>query len=187
MQGAGGCPSSFLHARLSPTDEEVGGHKGMEVFVQRPEFRALNVGFALDEGEWWQSWNKDVSPLGLYPSACWHHPLGTGTQHGFQGHPRGFLPLSSDAPGASLEGRCCQGRAGGGTSWHPCAPLTPRLCPLQGWPAHLTPSVSSMARRARGVSSCVSTTPSLAPLCAGAVVLPRLSAQHLPLPPRPQG
>lgn len=33
------------------TDEEVGGHKGMELFVKRPEFQALRAGFALDEGE----------------------------------------------------------------------------------------------------------------------------------------
>ena len=51
--GGPGTPRSFLHTRLSPADEEVGGHKGMEIFVQRPEFRALNVGFALDEGKWW--------------------------------------------------------------------------------------------------------------------------------------
>ncbi|EOA95612.1 Aminoacylase-1, partial [Anas platyrhynchos] len=38
-----------IHLTFVP-DEEVGGHKGMEMFVQRPEFRALNVGFALDEG-----------------------------------------------------------------------------------------------------------------------------------------
>uniref|UniRef100_A0A8C5SUT6 Aminoacylase 1 n=1 Tax=Laticauda laticaudata TaxID=8630 RepID=A0A8C5SUT6_LATLA len=35
---------------LFPADEEVGGHKGMELFVKTPEFAALNVGFALDEG-----------------------------------------------------------------------------------------------------------------------------------------
>lgn len=33
------------------TDEEIGGHQGMELFVQRPEFQALRAGFALDEGE----------------------------------------------------------------------------------------------------------------------------------------
>lgn len=33
-------------------DEEVGGHKGMETFVKHPEFQKLNIGFALDEGEW---------------------------------------------------------------------------------------------------------------------------------------
>uniref|UniRef100_A0A671SQ95 Aminoacylase-1-like n=1 Tax=Sinocyclocheilus anshuiensis TaxID=1608454 RepID=A0A671SQ95_9TELE len=32
------------------TDEEVGGHKGMETFVKLPEFHKLNIGFALDEG-----------------------------------------------------------------------------------------------------------------------------------------
>uniref|UniRef100_A0AAY4A4L7 N-acyl-L-amino-acid amidohydrolase n=1 Tax=Denticeps clupeoides TaxID=299321 RepID=A0AAY4A4L7_9TELE len=31
-------------------DEEVGGHKGMEMFINHPEFKNLNVGFALDEG-----------------------------------------------------------------------------------------------------------------------------------------
>ncbi|XP_009078004.1 PREDICTED: aminoacylase-1 isoform X2 [Acanthisitta chloris] len=38
-----------IHLTFVP-DEEVGGHKGMEMFVQRPEFKALNVGFAMDEG-----------------------------------------------------------------------------------------------------------------------------------------
>lgn len=42
-------PSSRVPAAL--TDEEVGGHQGMELFVQRPEFQALKAGFALDEGE----------------------------------------------------------------------------------------------------------------------------------------
>ena len=32
------------------TDEEIGGHKGMEIFIKTPEFKNLNVGFALDEG-----------------------------------------------------------------------------------------------------------------------------------------
>ncbi|XP_038626560.1 aminoacylase-1 [Tachyglossus aculeatus] len=38
-----------IHLTFVP-DEEVGGHRGMELFVQRPEFRALRAGFALDEG-----------------------------------------------------------------------------------------------------------------------------------------
>jgi aminoacylase len=38
-----------IHLTFVP-DEEVGGD-GMEGFVQTPEFRALNVGFELDEGE----------------------------------------------------------------------------------------------------------------------------------------
>ncbi len=33
------------------TDEEVGGHKGMETFVKHPDFQRLNIGFALDEGK----------------------------------------------------------------------------------------------------------------------------------------
>ncbi|XP_034022356.1 aminoacylase-1-like isoform X1 [Thalassophryne amazonica] len=38
-----------VHLMFVP-DEEVGGHKGMEAFVNYPEFQKLNVGFALDEG-----------------------------------------------------------------------------------------------------------------------------------------
>lgn len=38
-----------VHLMFVP-DEEVGGHKGMETFVQHPEFQKLNIGFALDEG-----------------------------------------------------------------------------------------------------------------------------------------
>ncbi|MBN3285127.1 ACY1A protein, partial [Polyodon spathula] len=38
-----------VHLMFVP-DEEVGGHKGMEMFVNLPEFQALNIGFALDEG-----------------------------------------------------------------------------------------------------------------------------------------
>lgn len=40
------------------------------------------------------------------------------------------------------------------------APLIPCLCPPQAWPAPLTPSVSSMVRRAHGVSNYMSTAPS---------------------------
>lgn len=42
---------SSHHTPDTFTDEEVGGHKGMELFVKRPEFQALRAGFALDEGE----------------------------------------------------------------------------------------------------------------------------------------
>ncbi|XP_038267182.1 aminoacylase-1 isoform X1 [Dermochelys coriacea] len=38
-----------VHMTFVP-DEEIGGCKGMELFVKRPEFQALNVGFVLDEG-----------------------------------------------------------------------------------------------------------------------------------------
>ncbi|KAJ2779981.1 adenylate cyclase [Coemansia interrupta] len=38
-----------VHAVFVP-DEEIGGHEGMELFVERDEFRRLNAGFALDEG-----------------------------------------------------------------------------------------------------------------------------------------
>lgn len=49
-EGGGGAASSS-HGPAAFTDEEVGGHQGMELFVQRPEFHALRAGFALDEGE----------------------------------------------------------------------------------------------------------------------------------------
>lgn len=32
------------------TDEELGGFKGMKLFVQTPQFQKLNMGFGLDEG-----------------------------------------------------------------------------------------------------------------------------------------
>nr|XP_033781969.1 aminoacylase-1 isoform X1 [Geotrypetes seraphini] len=38
-----------VHLTLVP-DEEIGGHNGMALFIERPEFQNLNVGFALDEG-----------------------------------------------------------------------------------------------------------------------------------------
>ncbi|KAM6160784.1 aminoacylase-1-like [Erethizon dorsatum] len=38
-----------IHMTFVP-DEENGGFQGMQLFVQRPEFQSLRVGFALDEG-----------------------------------------------------------------------------------------------------------------------------------------
>ncbi|KAM5293036.1 aminoacylase-1 isoform 3-T3 [Ctenodactylus gundi] len=38
-----------IHMTFVP-DEEIGGFQGMQLFVQRPEFQALKIGFALDEG-----------------------------------------------------------------------------------------------------------------------------------------
>lgn len=38
-----------IHVIYTP-DEEVGGVRGMEKFVKTKEFKALNVGFCLDEG-----------------------------------------------------------------------------------------------------------------------------------------
>lgn len=38
-----------VHLSFVP-DEEIGGQLGMQAFVATPEFAALNVGFALDEG-----------------------------------------------------------------------------------------------------------------------------------------
>ena len=32
------------------SDEEIGGHDGMEKFTQHEEFKKMNIGFALDEG-----------------------------------------------------------------------------------------------------------------------------------------
>jgi aminoacylase len=38
-----------IHLTYVP-DEEIGGHLGMELFVNSAEFQKLNVGAALDEG-----------------------------------------------------------------------------------------------------------------------------------------
>ncbi|KAJ4832807.1 hypothetical protein Tsubulata_036602 [Turnera subulata] len=43
-------PLRSLHLSFVP-DEEVGGFDGMAKFVESPEFKALNVGFLLDEGQ----------------------------------------------------------------------------------------------------------------------------------------
>jgi len=40
----------FTKSCVSSADEEVGGDKGMNLFVQLEYFKKLNVGFALDEG-----------------------------------------------------------------------------------------------------------------------------------------
>lgn len=42
--------NKYLIQLVSFLDEEIGGHDGMEKFVLTDEFKALNLGFALDEG-----------------------------------------------------------------------------------------------------------------------------------------
>uniref|UniRef100_A0A5F8H2R5 N-acyl-aliphatic-L-amino acid amidohydrolase n=1 Tax=Monodelphis domestica TaxID=13616 RepID=A0A5F8H2R5_MONDO len=49
LKGEGKRLPRTIHLTFVP-DEEIGGHKGMELFVKRPEFQALRAGFALDEG-----------------------------------------------------------------------------------------------------------------------------------------
>ncbi|KAJ3602019.1 hypothetical protein NHX12_029779 [Muraenolepis orangiensis] len=49
LKAEGSQPMRTVHLMFVP-DEEVGGQKGMETFVTRPEFQKLNIGFALDEG-----------------------------------------------------------------------------------------------------------------------------------------
>lgn len=122
---AGGCSSSFLHARLSSTDEEVGGHKGMEMFVKRPEFKALNVGFAMDEGEWWKGWHRDVSPLGTHSS--WRQSPGTSIPG---------TPLGDTFPGqwstrCQSGGKCCQEEQRGHIMVPPC-PIDSLSVPTTG-------------------------------------------------------
>lgn len=49
VEGAARQPRRTVHLVYVP-DEEIGGTDGMQAFVQTDAFRALNVGFALDEG-----------------------------------------------------------------------------------------------------------------------------------------
>ncbi|KAK2168321.1 hypothetical protein LSH36_18g09019 [Paralvinella palmiformis] len=49
LKAEGKRPLRSIHMSFVP-DEEVGGHKGMELFVHHDEFKKLNIGFALDEG-----------------------------------------------------------------------------------------------------------------------------------------
>jgi amidohydrolase/aminoacylase len=50
LRDAGFAPTRTLHISLVP-DEEIGGADGFEKFAQSEEFRDLNVGFMLDEGQ----------------------------------------------------------------------------------------------------------------------------------------
>lgn len=87
------------------------------MFVQRPEFKALNVGFAMDEGEWWQGWHRVVPPVGRPALRL----LASFPSPSFQGLLWNLIPQGNQ-PGGEILPR--QGRAYRGTSWHPCAPLT---------------------------------------------------------------
>lgn len=49
LKEAGHVPERTIILSFVP-DEEIGGRDGMEKFVETDEFRALNIGFALDEG-----------------------------------------------------------------------------------------------------------------------------------------
>jgi len=49
LKAKGFVPLRDVHVSFVP-DEEVGGYKGMNLFAKSPEFAALRVGFALDEG-----------------------------------------------------------------------------------------------------------------------------------------
>jgi aminoacylase len=50
LRAAGFAPTRTLHISLVP-DEEIGGGDGFEKFSRSVEFRALNIGFMLDEGQ----------------------------------------------------------------------------------------------------------------------------------------
>ncbi|KAJ2255603.1 adenylate cyclase [Coemansia sp. RSA 455] len=71
-----------VHAVFVP-DEEIGGHDGMQQFVESPEFAALNAGLALDEG----MANPD-KPLRVFygeRAPCWVKFIARGnTGHGSQ-------------------------------------------------------------------------------------------------------
>ncbi|KAI8054103.1 hypothetical protein BDF22DRAFT_682981 [Syncephalis plumigaleata] len=50
LKQTGWKPPRTIHLTFMP-DEELGGLEGMSVFCKTPEFKALNVGFVLDEGQ----------------------------------------------------------------------------------------------------------------------------------------
>lgn len=43
-------PKRTIHCLFVP-DEEIGGERGMKTLITMDEFKALNVGFVLDEGK----------------------------------------------------------------------------------------------------------------------------------------
>ncbi|XP_050437593.1 aminoacylase-1A-like [Adelges cooleyi] len=57
-----------IHISFSP-DEEIGGKLGMKHFVETDEFKALNVGFTLDEG---MASPDDVFPVFNGEKTLWH-------------------------------------------------------------------------------------------------------------------
>ncbi|XP_050437592.1 aminoacylase-1-like isoform X2 [Adelges cooleyi] len=57
-----------IHVSFVP-DEEIGGFFGMRIFVKSPEFLALNVGFALDEG---MPSTDNSFTLFYGERTCWH-------------------------------------------------------------------------------------------------------------------
>lgn len=42
-------------------DEEIGGKDGMELFCQSEDFKKLNVGFVLDEGNFNTQWTYNIA------------------------------------------------------------------------------------------------------------------------------
>ncbi|GJN15763.1 hypothetical protein PR202_gb02702 [Eleusine coracana subsp. coracana] len=49
LRAAGFTPDRNIYITFVP-DEEIGGHEGIEAFVESKEYKDLNVGFVLDEG-----------------------------------------------------------------------------------------------------------------------------------------
>ena len=47
-------PIRTIHCLFVP-DEEIGGERGMKTLITLDEFKALNVGFVLDEGKLFMS------------------------------------------------------------------------------------------------------------------------------------
>jgi aminoacylase len=50
-------PNRTIHVSYVP-DEEIGGLTGFYPFIQTKEFKDLNVGLALDEGNLHKKWQK---------------------------------------------------------------------------------------------------------------------------------
>lgn len=142
--GQGGAGQVTNSASLSPTtDEEIGGHKGMELFVKRPEFKALNVGFALDEGEtlWIPMPEQAVGSPASGGLGDWG--ISSLLLSLSQRVPR---PIPVEGPGSS----CPHGVV-------PCSMLHhshfSSAFLLQAWPTPQTPTPCSMGRGIPGVST----------------------------------
>lgn len=78
-----------VHVLFVP-DEEMGSHSGMREFVHSEPFKAMNVGFALDEGGCADS--NDVLPLSFAEKSSWRIEF---ICHGETGH--GSIMLANTA------------------------------------------------------------------------------------------
>lgn len=85
LKSSGFKPLRTIHLSFVP-DEEIGGHDGVQKWVEEESFKKLNVGLSLDEG---LASENNVVPLYYGERAIWWVNV---TCPGQPGHGSQFLP-----------------------------------------------------------------------------------------------